>query len=79
MTYNLGKELVLPAIRRRYSQSNGLKITVINKVRRVLGINEVSTRHQLENFNPTSGKRFKYVEAIVGKKSYKAEREKLYN
>ena len=32
MTYNVGKELVLPARRRRYSQSNGLKITAINKI-----------------------------------------------
>ena len=39
MTYNLGKDLVLPAIRRGYSQSNGLKITVINKVRHGLRIN----------------------------------------
>ena len=31
MTYNVGTELVLPAIRRRYSQSNRLKITVIKK------------------------------------------------
>ena len=69
MTYNLEKELVLPAIRGRYSQSNALRITVINKIRRVLGMNEVSARPQPENFNPTSGRCFKYVEGIVGKKS----------
>ena len=79
MTYNLGEELVLPTIRRRYSQSNGLKITVINKIRRVLEINEVLARPQLENFNPTSGRCFKCVEAIVGKKSYEVERDKLNN
>ena len=66
-------------MRRRCSQSNGLKITVINKIRRVLGINEVSARHQPENFNPTSGRCFKCVEAIVGKQYYKTEREKLKN
>ena len=79
MTYNLGKQLVLPGIRRRYSQSNGLKITVINKIKRALGINKVSARPQPENFNGTSGRCFKCVEAIVGKTSYKAEREKLNN
>ena len=42
MTYNFGKELVLPSIRRRYNQSNGLKITVINKTGHVLGIKKVS-------------------------------------
>ena len=69
MTYNLGKDLVLPAIRRGYSQSNGLKITVINKVRHGLRINKVSACPQPENFNPTSGRCFKCVEAIVGKKA----------
>ena len=53
MAYNLGKELILAAIRRRYSQSNGLKVTVINKIRRALEINEVSACLQPENFNPT--------------------------
>ena len=42
MTYNLGKKLAFPAIR-RYSQSNGLKITLINKIRRALE----STRYRL--------------------------------
>ena len=79
MTNPLGKELVLPAIIRRYNQSNGLKITVINKIRRVLGINEVLAHSKPENFNPTSGRCVKCVEAIVGKKSYKPEREKLNN
>ena len=41
MTYNLGKVLVLPAIIRRYIQSNDMKITVINKIRHGFRINEV--------------------------------------
>ena len=41
-TYQLGKALVMPAIKRRYEQhSNGLQIKVLNKMRRVLGIKEV--------------------------------------
>ena len=79
MTYNLRKEFVLPVMKKRYSQWNGLKITVINKIRCVLGFNEVSAHPQLENFNSASSKCFKCVEAIIGKKSYKAEREKLNN
>ena len=77
MTHGLGKELVLRAIRRTYSQSNGLKITAINKIKRVFGINKVLARSQSENFNPTSCTCFKCVEAIVSKKSCKAEREKI--
>ena len=79
MTYNLGKELVLPAIRKRYSQSTGLKITVINKITHVLGIDEVSTQPQPENFNLTFGRCFKCVAAFFSKKSYNTEREKLNN
>ena len=50
MIYKLRKELVLPAIK-GYSQSNGLKITLINKARRVLVINEVLAHPQPEIFN----------------------------
>ena len=66
-------EIVLLAIRRRYSQSNRLKITAINTIRCVLGINKVSLAPNLKIY-PTSGTWFKCAEAIVGKKSYKAER-----
>ena len=75
MTYNLGRESVLQAMRGCSSQSNGLKITAINKIRHVLEINKVSTRPQPENFNPESGRLFKCVEAIVSKKSCKAKGE----
>ena len=56
MAYNLGMELVLPAIISRCSQSNGLNITVISKIRRVSGINKVFPQPQSENFNPKSGR-----------------------
>ena len=79
ITYILGKELVLPAIKRRYSKPNELKIHVINKIMCVLEINGVSTRPQPQNFNPTSGRWLRFVEVIVGKKSYQVEREKLNN
>ena len=79
INFDLGNELVLTAVRRKYSQSNGWKIFVINKGRYVLGITKVSTSPQPENFKLTSGRCFKCVEAIVGKKSFKAQREKLNN
>lgn len=78
-TYNIGKALVLPAIKRRYKDSNGLQIVVINKMRRVLGIKEVRSRPEVENICVNHGRCFKCVEAIVGTPAYKIEREKLNN
>ena len=66
-----------PFSRRRYSKSNGLKIIVINKIRRVPGIRKVLACPKPENFNTTSGRWLKCVEAAFGKKSCKAERENL--
>ena len=40
-TYAIGRGLVLPAIQRRYANSNGLQIAVVNKMHRVLGIKPV--------------------------------------
>lgn len=76
MTNNLEKELVLTAIRRRYSQSNGLNKPVIDKITRFHGINEVSVRPEPENANPASSRCFKCVQAIICKKLYKDESEK---
>ena len=39
-TYAIGKGLALPAIQRRYANSNGLQIAVVNKMHGVLGIKE---------------------------------------
>ena len=52
-----------------------MKITVIKKVRswNQRGIDPPPTG----NFNSASGRWFKYVKTIFGKKFYKAEREKL--
>ena len=54
MTCNLGKELVLPALRRIYSQSNRLKITLINKIRyqhRPVPNLRISTQHLVDASN----------------------------
>ena len=66
-----------PFSRWRYSKLNVLKIIVINKTRRILGIRKVLARPKPDNFTTTSGRCFKCVEAAVGNKSCKAEREKL--
>ena len=39
----------------------------MNKIRRVLEISKVLARPKPENFNTTSGRCFKCVEAVVGK------------
>lgn len=44
-SYQLGKSLVLPNIQRHYENNNGLRIETIQKMRRVLGISEVHSRH----------------------------------
>ena len=63
-TYAIGKGLVLPAIQRRYSNSNGLQIAVVNKMRRVLGIKEAM--HHAADIPTKSGRCFKCIEAIMG-------------
>ena len=55
-TYNLGKALILPSIKRRYCNSNGLQIRIINKIRRVLGVKEVSRKPDVENAQTKSGR-----------------------
>ena len=50
-TYELGKSLVLPNIERRYRNSNGLQIKIINKRKRILGIELVNNRPSIANKN----------------------------
>ena len=78
-TYQLGKALVMPAIKRRYEQhSNGLQIKVLNKMRRVLGIKEVMARP--DNDIPAQiGRCFKCVQELVGTDNYTYKRERLNN
>ena len=49
-TYSIGKALVLPAVTRRYENSNGLQIKIINNMRRFLGIKKVLGRPEPDNF-----------------------------
>ena len=77
--YELGKSLFLPNIERRYANQIGLQISIINKMRKVLGIQEVSRRPPMENAVVKCGCCCKYVEGIVGSADYKKDREKLNN
>lgn len=49
-TYNFGKVLVLPAIRRRCEKSNGFQIKIVKKMRQSLGIKEVLGCPEPDNF-----------------------------
>ena len=76
-TYAMRKGLVLPAIQRRYANSNGLQIAVVNKMRRVLGIKEAM--HHAVDIPTKSGKYFKCIEAIMGSPNFIRERNQLNN
>ena len=78
-TYQLGKALVMPKIQHRLENSNGLQIQILQKMRRVLGLPEVNVRPITNPGIAASGRCQKCVEAIVGKKNYKQDREKLNN
>ena len=76
-TYAIRKGLVLPAIQRRYANSNGLQIAVVSKMHRVLGIKEAM--HHLVDIPTKSGRCFKCIEAIMGSPNYIRERNRLNN
>ena len=76
-TYELGKTLVLPSIQRQFGNPNGLQIKILNKTRRVLNIQEVNHRPQIENQRTKCGRCFKCVDEIVGIADYENKREKL--
>ena len=77
LTYAIGKGIVLPAIQRRYANSNGLQIAVVNKMRRVLGIKEAM--HHAVDIPTKSDRCFKCIEAIMGSPNYMRERSRLNN
>ena len=77
-TYQLGKALVLPKIRKRLENSNGMQIAVLQKVRRVLGLPEVNCRPflDLEAAVTPIGCCHMCAESIVGTKtSWKTEQQ----
>ena len=76
-TYAIGKGLVPPAIQRRYANSNGLQIAVVNKMRQVRGIKEAM--HHVVDIPTKSGRCFKCIEAIMGSPNYIRERNQLNN
>ena len=55
-TYELEKALVLPSLQWQFKNPNGLQIKILNKMRRVLNIQEVNHRPQTENQRTKSGR-----------------------
>ena len=78
-TYIIGKTFVLPAVRQRYENSNGLQINIINKMRRFLGIKEVLGLPEPDNFIAKNRRCFKGVECIVRTSRYKIKQKKMSN
>ena len=76
-TFAIRKGLVLPAIQRRYANSNGLQIAVVNTMHRVLGIKEAM--HHAVDIPTKSDRCFKCIEAIMGSPNYIRERNRLKN
>lgn len=70
---------VLPSVQQGYEKSNVFQIVIVNKMRRVLAIQEVSRRPRLEDIPAKCGRCFKFVKAIAGYNDYKKGREKLNN
>ena len=55
-TYQLGKALVLPAVQKRYENSNGLSTKLLDKMKGVLGLNLNIKRVVVQNTNPSAPK-----------------------
>ena len=75
----IGKILILPSIQRQYRNSSGFQIAFGNKMRRVLGIQEVPRRPKEEDIPAKCGQCFKFVKAVVGCDVYKKTRKKTIN
>ena len=67
--------LVLPSIQRRFENSRGFKIDLIQKMRRVLGIAELNKAPS--KATATVGRCKACVHNIVGSPEYKEKRQKL--
>ena len=63
---SLEKLLSSQAFMRQFENSNNLQIKIFYKMRRVLNIQEVNHRPQIENQKTKSGRCFKCVDEIVG-------------
>ena len=75
-TFRLGKMLVLLNIDRRYSNSNGLRIGLVQRTCKVLGTVEVNYRPTL-NLDSTQGGLHVCVKNIVGTLNYKNDPKKM--
>ena len=76
-TYQLGKALVLPAVQKRYENSNGLSTKLLDKMKGVLGLNLNVKRVVAENTNPSSASKdvFKMLEGYKWSRIQRSKKE----
>ena len=76
-TFCLGKQLVLPAIQHRFENSNGMQSSAMQKIERVLCIQNI--HRPVGNVDESVGRCGICVSEIVGTDNYKQKRGKLNN
>ena len=79
VTYSIVKALVLPAVRRRSKNSNGLQIKIMNKMKRFIDIKDVFSRLEPDCLISNTGRGFECVESVVRIANYKVKEIKLNN
>ena len=79
VTYSIVKALVLPAVRRRSKNSNGLQIKIMNKMRRFIDTKDVFSRLKPDCLISNTGRGFECVESVVRIANYKVKEIKLNN
>ena len=81
-TYQLGKALVLPSIARRYNNPDGLRVSLLHKMRQILDIPETRKKPTLvhiETKGTDQGRCASCVSSLTGSPGYKVGRENLNN
>ena len=77
-TYQLGKALVLPAVQKRYENSNSLSTKLLDKMKGVLGLNLNVKRVVAQNTNPSNApKRCSECLRDISGPGYKEAKKKL--
>ena len=76
-TYQLGKALVLPAVQKRYENSNGLSTKLLDKMKGVLGLNLNIKRVVVQNTNPSAPKMCSECLRDISGPGYKEAKKKL--
>ena len=78
-TYQLARGLCLPSVQRRFDHWCALRVNQLQKIKRVLYIEDVHPQPNNQNHQETSGQCYVCFEQIVGTANYKMIRERLNN